>query len=84
MSTGQPMADPEGHITLGDRLETMDDKLDALGVSMQSVMVKLEADYHKGEAQNERIKKLESWQEWANRLVVGAIILGLIGMVYAA
>jgi hypothetical protein len=33
---------------------------------------------------NEKIKRLEEWQTWAGRLVLGAVILAILGVVLVA
>lgn len=33
---------------------------------------------------NEKIKRLEDWQTWAGRLVLGAVILAVLGVVLVA
>lgn len=33
---------------------------------------------------NEKIKRLEDWQTWAGRLVLGAVVLAVLGVVLVA
>lgn len=35
-------------------------------------------------ALNEKIKRLEDWQTWAGRLILGAVILAVLGVVLVA
>lgn len=67
-----PPPDSSGHLTLSDRLERIEAKLDEVAVRIPTVS-ELER----------RVTTLEAWQSWAMRIVVGAVITALVGVVIA-
>ena len=60
----------EGYLSLSERLERIETKLDDVVVQLPTV-----ADLDR------RVTILESWQSWAQRIVIGAVITALIGLV---
>lgn len=63
---------PPGHLSLDTRLDRIESQLDDIRRNMPTT-----------KGLERRVEKLESWQEWAQRLVVGAVIAALLGMVIA-
>lgn len=63
-------------VRLTKKIDDLGDKIDALGVSLRGSFVP-QSDHENLKA---RVKSLESTLAWAARLVVGAVILGLIGL----
>jgi hypothetical protein len=60
----------EGYLSLGKRLERIETKLDDVVEKMPTV-----------NDLDRRVAELESWQTWAMRIVIGAVITALIGVV---
>lgn len=57
-------------------------KTDIYNESVQKLLISMgEINVWKVDVEN-RLTKLESWQTWTLRLVVGAVILGVIGLAY--
>lgn len=74
-------------LRLGDKMERVASGADlqALGVAWQASLDATERrieDHQK--AQDERLAKLEGWNDWATRLVLGAVALAVIGVAVAA
>lgn len=67
MTTPPPSA---GYLSLDNRLERIETKLDDVVEKMPTV-----SDL------NRRVAALESWQTWATRSVIGAVITTLLGAV---
>ncbi|MFD2840090.1 hypothetical protein ACFSYH_05845 [Populibacterium corticicola] len=60
----------EGYLSLGKRLERIETKLDDVVEKMPTV-----------NDLDRRVAELESWQTWAMRIVIGAVITALVGVV---
>lgn len=84
-----PLA-PESDVTtgeLGRRLERFESTVTG---ALSGISDKLDArpdwldvrNIEKG--LNEKIKRLEDWQTWAGRLVLGAVVLAVLGVVLVA
>lgn len=67
MTTPPPSA---GYLSLDNRLERIETKLDNVVDKMPTV-----------NDLDRRVAELESWQTWAMRIVIGAVITALIGVV---
>jgi len=81
-----PAGDTATAFTLGELArgqERVEHQLGVLTEAVTTSSAKQAADFVRLGALEQRIKALESWQTWATRLVVGAIITGALGLLYA-
>lgn len=63
-----------------DRLMRLETKIDMQ--DYKGIQEKVENAFNKSKTNEERIEKLEDSQKWLIRLVLGAVILGILAFVY--
>lgn len=71
-----------GHVPLSDRLHTIDQKLDKLTDSLNSVSVSMAVDPLRHASHEHRLNKLESISDWSIRLVIGGVIMAVLALVF--
>lgn len=75
----------DGHLTLSERFDRMERSLDKLSDAYGSLASHDAADAQQLRSLDRRVSAVESWQTWALRVVLGAILAatvaaaGLIG-----
>lgn len=63
-------------------LENLSRQLENLRQSLQPVITRDAADAERFRAIERAIAELQSWQTWATRLILGAVVLGLLSLAY--
>lgn len=63
-------------------LAALTQQLGELRAELQPVIRRDAADAERLRVIEEDIAELESWQTWATRLIIGAVVLGLLSLVY--
>ena len=76
--TNEPMTSGEVARTLAN-LAT---QLHALRAELQPVITRDAADAERFRVIERRLDSLEDWKTWLVRLVIGAVIVGLLSLVY--
>ncbi len=63
-------------------LENLARQVTSLRNDLQPVITRDAADAERFKVIERRLDVLESWQTWGTRLVLGAIVIGLLSLVY--
>lgn len=71
----------DGGLTLGERIKNIEDSLASIRDSMQLLAVRDSADDQRLKALDARLTKVEGWQTWALRIVVGAVVAGALAAI---
>lgn len=72
-------------MTTGEIVRTLDRlaaQVTSLRAELQPVITRDAADAERFKVIERRLDVLESWQTWGARLVLGAIVIGLLSLVY--
>lgn len=72
-------------MTTGEVARTLDKlsrAVDGLRAELQPVITRDAADAERFRSVERAIAELQSWQTWATRLVLGAVVLGVLGLAY--
>lgn len=75
---------PEDVVTLGElgrRIDGMGSSLDRLTNAVHSIDKRQAGDFVKLGHLEARVASLEEWKRWAVRIVLGAVTLGVLGLV---
>ncbi len=67
-----------GGLTLGERIRKIEDDIAASRSHLAELLSRDRADYVHIETLKARVTAVEDWQRWALRVVVGAVLLGLL------
>lgn len=75
------MANEDGSLTVGERLRSIETKIDTLSTIVQRDVAKSHADFERMKNFEQRLTDLEGWQTWAMRIVGALVITGLLSLV---
>lgn len=73
----------DGGISVPDRLRRMEERQEATLELVQEISSRDKADYVRFQHLSERVTAVESWQTWALRVVVAAVMVALLGLLWA-
>lgn len=63
-------------------LEELQRQIQALRGDLKPVILRDAADAERFRSIERAIEELQSWQTWATRLILGAVVLGLLSLAY--
>jgi hypothetical protein len=87
MSSGETPSDAyrrtrsEGGLTVGERLRSIETKIDQLHGIVSAQAITTATREEKARALECRITKLEHWKDWAFRITMGAVLVAGLAMI---